>query len=180
MSELRPNERTPREKAVRFLDMAGVSLERTAGFFCILAVGLMVAVVSSGVVFRYVLMQPLGWTEEVSRYLMIWATCLAIGIGIYRRSHIGITFVLDKLPAILKKWVMLVSDIFVFVFLAVFTAKGICMAVDGMAQVSPLLGIKMTWVLAAVPVGGGLCLFQLAFRVLKDILTAAADLTQHP
>jgi TRAP-type C4-dicarboxylate transport system permease small subunit len=172
---MRSKQKTAREKAIALFDFSGYILERTAAFFCIIAVGLMVTVVSSGVFFRYVLMRPLGWAEEVSRYLMIWATCLAIGIGIYRRSHIGITFVLDKLSGSLKKGVMLVSDLLVFVFLLFFTYKGYFMAINGQEQISPLLGIKMTWVLAAVPVGGALCLLQIGFRFLKDAMTAVSE-----
>ena len=50
-----------------------IFIERLAAYPCIAATGAMTVVVLLGVLFRYVLRMPLSWSEEVARYLMIWA-----------------------------------------------------------------------------------------------------------
>jgi TRAP-type C4-dicarboxylate transport system permease small subunit len=55
---------------------------------------------------------------------------------------------------------LLVSNLLVLLYLLVFTIKGFQMAFNGREQISPLIGIKMTWPLAAVPAGGFLCVLQ--------------------
>ena len=50
------------------------------------------------VFFRYVLNDPLTWSEELARYLFIWCAFLGWIIASRRKSHLAMTFVADKLP----------------------------------------------------------------------------------
>ena len=45
--------------------------------------------------FRYALNAPLTWTEELARYLYVWACYLGAAVALRRRSHIAITLVAD-------------------------------------------------------------------------------------
>ncbi len=60
---------------------------------CALLVGIMVVVIWFGVVERYFLHLGFTWTEELSRYVMIWAALLAVSCGAYYREHIGLDIV---------------------------------------------------------------------------------------
>lgn len=44
------------------------------------------------VVFRYALNNPLHWTEEMARFLLIWIVLLGAAIGIKRKSHFPLIF----------------------------------------------------------------------------------------
>ena len=57
---------------------------------CALLVGTMVVVIWFGVVERYFLELGATWTEELSRYVMIWAALLAVSCGAFYREHIGL------------------------------------------------------------------------------------------
>src|SRR5829696_10467896 len=52
----------------------------------IAAVGIAVAVAInlSQIVYRYVLFDPLAWTEEAMRYLMVWVTMFGAAASLYR------------------------------------------------------------------------------------------------
>jgi TRAP-type C4-dicarboxylate transport system permease small subunit len=50
------------------------------------------------VFFRYVLSDPLVWSEELARYLFIWCAFLGWIVASRKRSHLAMTFVVDKLP----------------------------------------------------------------------------------
>jgi TRAP-type C4-dicarboxylate transport system permease small subunit len=41
---------------------------------------------------------PLVWTDELARYLMVWVALLGWMIASRRRAHIRITILIDRLP----------------------------------------------------------------------------------
>jgi TRAP-type C4-dicarboxylate transport system permease small subunit len=63
------------------------------------------AVVFLQVVFRYVLRQPLFWSEELPRYLLIWMSFLAAALAQKTEAHINITLCLTWLPR--RSWLHL-------------------------------------------------------------------------
>ena len=56
-----------------------------------------VAINMVGVFFRFVINDPIGWTEEIMRYLVIWATFLAASAALFRGEHMTIN-VFENLP----------------------------------------------------------------------------------
>lgn len=42
------------------------------------------------VVTRYVFFQPWSWSEELTRYMMVWMTLLGAAYGVRIRAHVGI------------------------------------------------------------------------------------------
>ena len=50
------------------------------------------------VFFRYVLNSPLTWSEELARYLFIWCAFLGWIVASRKRSHLAMTFVVDRMP----------------------------------------------------------------------------------
>jgi len=147
-------------------------IERLAAYPCIAATGAMTVIVILGVFFRYVLRSPLSWSEEVARYLMIWAASLAISIGIMRKEHLGITFLTSRIPSRAQKYVSLLVNLAVLWFLWVLTKFGYYMALEGQTQLSPVLAkykINMMWSLSAIPVAGALAIIQTVLQMLIDI-----------
>lgn len=57
----------------------------------------MTAIVVIQVAFRYVLNTPLGWTDESSRFLMIYMTYLCLPIIYLDDRNIAMTFITDKI-----------------------------------------------------------------------------------
>lgn len=55
------------------------------------------------VLFRYVFNKPLLWTEEIARYLGIFAIMMASSIALKHDQHIGIDFLSSKLPSSMQK-----------------------------------------------------------------------------
>ena len=144
-------------------------VERIAAIPCIVAIGGMTGIVILGVFFRYVLLSPLGWTEEAARYLMIWAASLAVSMGIMKREHVGITLFVRKLPPELQRWASVGINLAIFSFLWVLTERGYHMAINGKNQISPFLGISMIWSLAAVPIAGLLAILQTVFLLIIEV-----------
>ena len=149
-----------------------IFIERLAAYPCIVAIGAMTVVVLLGVLFRYVLRIPLSWSEEIARYLMIWAASLAISIGVMRREHLGIDYLISRLPHSVQKYTAVLVNLLVLWFLWVLTKFGYFMAIEGKAQLSPILaryGVSMVWSLSAIPVAGTLAMIQTVLQILIDL-----------
>ncbi|MCX7787727.1 MAG: TRAP transporter small permease [Spirochaetes bacterium] len=135
-------------------------------YICGILLGIMTLTVLVGVVFRYVFLSPLGWTEELSRYLMIWTASLAISVGIYRGEHIGLTFVPDRIKGKVPTFVLALSiDLFVFGFLIVLLYFSIPMVQQGNLQIAQSLPITMVLPTLSIPVSMFLALVQLAIKI---------------
>ena len=58
----------------------------------------MTVVVFLQVVYRYVLTQPLHWSEELARYLFVWLSILGATLGLQKRGHFGLDFFYRMFP----------------------------------------------------------------------------------
>jgi TRAP-type C4-dicarboxylate transport system permease small subunit len=54
--------------------------------------------------FRYFLDMPLGWTEELARYLLISVAFLGLPVVTRRGEHIAIDLFVEMLPASARPW----------------------------------------------------------------------------
>lgn len=115
---------------------------------------LMTIVAAIQIFYRFVLENPLTWTDEFCRYCLIWITLLGIGVAAERRSHISIDVICNLLPqkglAILGKFWNLCSIAFCIVLIK----YGFELAVLNMAQYSAGMHIQLGYIYYAVPIGG--------------------------
>jgi TRAP-type C4-dicarboxylate transport system permease small subunit len=78
----------PSRVADRVVDWVAVAAF-SGMFLCVLA----------QVVFRYFLGEPLVWSDELARYLFIWASFLGWIVAARRGSHLAIDMLATRLPA---------------------------------------------------------------------------------
>lgn len=122
--------------------------------------GILVITVLVGVFFRYVVRDSLSWTEELARYLMIWAALLAVSVGIKDKEHVGIQLLIKQFPPFLTKAVTFLVYIITMVFLGFLSYKGYQVADKAKTQLSLALNISMYWPLMSIPVSGVLAIIQ--------------------
>lgn len=65
----------------RLLDRISVFLNRLALWGAVLSVALLVLIAGWQVVARYALAQPPAWTEELARFMMVWAGLLGASVA---------------------------------------------------------------------------------------------------
>lgn len=82
----------------------------------ILFMGLMTLTVVLQVIFRYVMVNPLIWTEELSRYLMIWMSFFAAGSVLRKWENIKVDFFIDKFKETPRKVIKLIIKMLVLAF----------------------------------------------------------------
>lgn len=145
---------------------------------CALLVGLMVLVIWFEVVERYFFHWGLTWTEEFSRYVMIWVALLAVSCGAFYREHIGLDLVRRFLPPRLAKILMVMLDLVSLSFFLFLTWFGIGMAQSGASQYATIFGMTMLVPFAAVPVSSALTAFQIFTAMLRGERHRHLNITQ--
>lgn len=110
----------------------------------------MIVVITAQVVFR-VFFTALSWTEELSRYLLVWASFLGTAVAFKKGAHIAVGFAVDALPETLRKIVRFISCCLMACFFGVTIWYSIYLFNVQVFQVSPAIGIKMRYVYTVIP-----------------------------
>jgi len=150
---------------------------------CALLIGSMVVIIWFGVVERYFLGLGATWTEELSRYVMIWAALLAVSCGAYYREHIGLALLKQRLPPKAARILIIVLDVIGLVFFLFLAYYGIGMTHSGAGQYATIFGMTMVLPFAAVPVSSILTAFQIFAAMLRnpdEAFDPAADRREAP
>ena len=158
----------------RFSEQLNWFVER----ICALLVAAMVVVIWFGVVERYFLELGITWTEEFSRYVMIWAALLAVSCGAYYREHIGLELVLQRLPRKAGRMLIFVLDLISLMFFIFLTYYGIGMTVSGTSQYATIFGMSMVVPFAAVPVSSALTSVQIFAAMIRNLTGPTAQTPQ--
>lgn len=116
-----------------------------------LLVAAMVIVTTLQVVFR-VFFNALTWSEELSRYLLVWGTFFGATLAYKRGNHIAVTFVIDLLPGRVRTAFLILSYLLSMVFFVVIAVQGMKMIQMQVFQISPAMSLPMKHVYLSIPV----------------------------
>ena len=120
----------------------------------------MVASVLLAVFFRYLLIAPLTWTEEFSRYMMVWSASLGMAVAFREGSHIAVTILTSHLRGKTGEIISRITQIILIVFMAIVMVEGFKLAFALWNQDSPAMEIPMTCPYLAIPVGCSFFIFE--------------------
>ena len=151
------------------IDRVAGKLEKVTRITCGAVSSSMVAIVTSGVVARYLMRNPMVWTEEISRILMIWTAFLGISIAVRQRSHLGVSLVMERMPMSLQRLTKLLTDGLTMWFLYVLTIYGFQMVETSKSQIETATGISMGYFFICVPICGLLSMIQQSAIILIDL-----------
>jgi len=152
---------------VAALEKTSDFIDRIGGYLCAGLFGAMTLVVIMGVFFRYVINAPLNWTEEVSRYLMIWGASVGISLGVRSEEHVGLTVILDAIKSRPVR-LMFHTAIYILVmgFVGVMFYYSLAMTRDGKFMQTQSMSMSMYIPYAAVPVAMLLSIIQLTIMYI--------------
>jgi TRAP-type C4-dicarboxylate transport system permease small subunit len=127
---------------------------------------IMTFVVIVNVFLRYGFHTYLVWGPELSRYLLIWVSCL--GGVVIMGEHVKIEFFRNALPPLTQKWLAITGDILVLFFLLVLVVIGIPFALRQMATSwATLPQFSKFWVYLAFPCFGAPAAIQVVERLIE-------------
>lgn len=97
-------------KLLRWLDR---HLEET--LLAILLAGIAFTVLFQ-VIARYLFNSPLGWSDELARYFLVWSTFLSASYCVRNRISIKIDQFQNSLPGSMIPWIKMLRHTLVFIF----------------------------------------------------------------
>lgn len=143
-------------------------LSRVCEVLAALLVGAAVTINLAQVLWRYILNDPLEWSEEVMRYTMVWVAFLAGSAAVFRGEHMA-AGMLGNLPsALIKRVLHYVILVAMLIFSFVLAWWGTWYGIDT-GQVSPAAQIPMEIPYLAVGIGGILMMIKLICLLLLPI-----------
>ena len=147
------------DKIVKYSGYLASALFITIGF-----------IVSYEVIMRYLFNSPTIWVNEVSRFLQIWATYLALTYSFHKNDFIRINVVYDRLNENGKKILDFISFIFILIFSSFVVYFGWLIAYDSLKvgrTSSTILDVPSFLTELAIP----LCFAFLVLRVILEVIT---------
>lgn len=120
-------------------------------FIALLIAGMSICVLLA-VISRYALKIPLPWTEEMARFLMIWAAFLSSTLGLKRGLHVGIVFLIRRMSKNLQLYLDILSKTLVSIFFIFVIWQGFKLSTLVSHQISPVMRISMSWVYISLPI----------------------------
>lgn len=106
------------------------------------------------------------WTEELTRFLFIYAVAFAAPLAMKQRAYVNIDLI-DKLPVRIVIPVKILVEIMTAVLFLLVFYYGIRFTMLGIYQRAPTIKIPMAAVFMSIPIMGGLMLFYSAVNFLS-------------
>jgi C4-dicarboxylate transporter DctQ subunit len=141
---------------------------------CALALGSVSIIIFGQVLSRYFFNYTPDWSEELSRYLIVWTIFIGTAIGVRNNIHIGVDALLRMMPHTMK----LATEVLLNVIGVVVSVVLIWLSYEFIKetleyeQVSPSMQISMAIPYMAMPIG-------LSFAVIHFILDIVKLFTTH-
>lgn len=134
-------------------------------FIVIIMLSVMSVVVFAQVLFRIVHLS-IPWSEELSKYLLIWSTFLGAAICIRKDSLVGLEFLKNSMSEEKQKILQTILNLIVCAMLLFLINVGFWAVRRVWFQITPVLKLSMGLMYAAIPIGS---VFMLINQILVTI-----------
>ena len=134
-----------------------------------LLMAVMVGTIILQVYCRFVLGNPLSWSEELARYVFVWITFLGGAVAYRHGSHIIVETILVLLPRRAQLALAWLVDALMVVALVVLLVQGLNIVQVNSNVEATMLEIPMSWVYASVPVSAAVMMAYQVERTIRRI-----------
>ena len=142
-------------------------LDKICGAIIVVMIGAMVVITTAQIVCR-TWFTALTWSDEVTRYLLIWSTFLGATCVYRHGGNIAITFVQDALPEKLGRALKVLVHVICMVLFAVLLYYG-SRYVTKLNKTATALPIKMKYVFLCVPISMGVCMYHALVMTIEQL-----------
>ena len=137
-------------------------------WLCILLLAAISIDLLLGVFSRYVLERTFVWYDEVARACFMWLVFLGAAVAVRRGAHFGLDVLVGTLPPPLKRAARLLTPLTVIVVSGALVWLGWDLMRHGAAQTTAVMGMPVSWIYAAMPVGGALMAFYAVMQFFEE------------
>jgi TRAP-type C4-dicarboxylate transport system permease small subunit len=156
---------------IRIVDKANKALEVLVG----IALAAMTLLIFVQVLVRFVFAKlniqfSVPWTEELSRYLMIWAIFIGAAIVARRADALAVEALVQAVPAVAGRAIKFAAHLMALAFYACIFYVGLQWAEFGRSETAPVLGVPMLWVYSSMSVGAALTIVNAVVLLIETVL----------
>jgi len=153
-------------KVTSLYTSTALALKRILQGLVFISFALMVVLVFAQVVTRYLTDSSLTWSEELSRFIMVWMVYLASILTYNAQQHIVVDALISQLHGLVRTVLLLLNKVAVMVFVT-FVVTGAYQFLPTTAiQKSPANSIVMAHVYVVIPIS----LFCIGVLTIRDIV----------
>lgn len=131
------------------------------------SVSLIVLCTVFGVFMRYVVGNPLKWTEEVSLALVVWFVFFGASSAMKRDQHISIDFFVSLVPKKIRRYIDVFVIIVNFIVLTIFSILGFQLSMKAGMKITPILKLPYTYIDIAITFGSILMVVNLIMKLIS-------------
>lgn len=147
------------------------------------------AITIAGVFFRYFLNDPLVWSEELARALLVWMCFMFAGAAFHRGEMVAVQMLTERVTPRIRALIMVPAYLATIVFLVILIRQGFAYAGQNVIQTMPGIdamwrsltgsddGVSIYWMYIALPLGCILLALHIAIAVVRLALEAVASQT---
>lgn len=126
-------------------------LEKTLKHTGVLCIAVLLFLIIVQVVLRYGFGYTHFITEELGRYLLVWATLAGMALETGREGHIRIRFLAEKLPEPVRRIWLFFVDVIIFAMFLLIIYTGVGSTIFNHGQESSGMQIPLSVPFAAIP-----------------------------
>ncbi|MDA8226774.1 MAG: TRAP transporter small permease [Desulfitobacterium hafniense] len=131
-----------------------------------------------GVLTRYVLNDAASWTGELATYLLIWITFLGSALAVVEGGHMNFDLIIEKLPPLPRKIVLLIGNLALLYFVGVLTYYGTVVSISTMTDRALTIPVSKLFFYAALPISGVIMLIGYVIDTYKIFAEKSTSLAE--
>jgi len=133
---------------------------------------LLIIVITIQIVGRNFIKISTHWTEETSKYILIWLTFLGSPVVLYKGGHLIVDLFYLKFQPRVRHWVHFFSDFFILLFCCYLTYFGFMLCTNKFVLnfTSPAANIPRVYIYSALPIGAALMVIYSLWNIYETIL----------
>lgn len=151
---------------MKVLDKISEALDKICGALIVVMIAAMVVITTAQIICR-TWFTALSWSDEVTRYLLIWSTFIG-STCVYRHSgNINISFVQEAFGPKVARVLRILVHVICFVLFAVLMYYGVRYC-GSLRKTATALPIKMKYIFICIPVSMAVCMYHALVMALHE------------
>lgn len=131
--------------------------------------GIAIAIISAQVFWRYVLKDPLNWSEQTARCLFIWMMMLSVPVLFYRKGAVAFDLILESMPKKVQDIMRIIVQLIILFFACFYLKASIELCIQTGSRILSGLEIPMNMLYTA-PVVSMILLILVSVKQMIDYI----------
>jgi TRAP-type transport system small permease protein len=154
---------------IRILNKIALKINNICSIICIILTAILIIIIPIQVIFRYIFNHALSWPEELAGFCFVWLTMIGATVCLFKRSHVGVSLLVSKLPESFQRTLAVISYIIISIYSYLLITQGYLIIEIVSRQLSPILRINMSWMYSPILVVGIISLYYCLVIILNII-----------